>query len=157
MSRLFLMRHAQPGPGGLGSEPCLTKRGRAQARAVGQVLNGLRPEGSALYCSPVLRCRETADLLGPGPAQVDERLALDHPPGELVDLAQAAGDASLLVGHQPELLALLAALLPGGAGLPIALPPASLIGLRLGGGDAVLTLYLEPEEPTGQAAGLAQE
>jgi hypothetical protein len=76
--------------------------------------------------------------------RIEERLALDASARTLHDLALAAPSGSVLVGHQPELLGLLAGLLPGGSGLPALLPPAALVGLRVGDGGAVLRLYVEP-------------
>ena len=140
------MRHAQAGSAVPDSERPLTETGREQALSVGRVLAALRPAAAPLACSPARRCRETAEQLGAGEPEVDPRLALDAPVRGLLDLARSAPADTLLVGHQPELQALLAALLPGGVGQPFALAPASLIGLRLGGGGALLTLYLEPTE-----------
>ena len=157
MSRLFLMRHAQAGAGVPDSARSLTELGRAQARAMGCLLAGLRSSGPALRCSPALRCRETASLLGAGEPIPDERLGLDRPLRDLLELARAAGSDALLVGHQPELQGLLAALLPGGTGQPFLLPPASLVGLRLGGGAALLSLYLEPGEATALEASASKK
>jgi len=150
MSRLFLMRHAQAGAGIPDSQRPLTDLGRAQAGSVGRLLRGLRAANSGLRCSPALRCRETAALLGAGEPRPDDRLGLDRPVRELLDLARHTGPDTLLVGHQPELQGLLAALLPGGTSQPFRLPPASVVGLCRGSGSVLLTLYLEP----GEAAAL---
>lgn len=121
------------------------------------MLAKIRPHGPSPRCSPARRCRETATLLGIGEPQVDERLALDRPVHELLDLARSCPADGLLVGHQPELQALLAALLPGGAGQPFALPPASLVGLARSGGSAILTLYLEPGDVGRMDAARSEE
>jgi phosphohistidine phosphatase len=144
MSRLFLMRHAQAGAGMPDAERSLTRLGEFQARSAGSVLRHLRPQGPPPLCSPARRCRQTASLLGAGEPRPDERLALDRPVRDLLDLARAAPSGSLLVGHQPELQGLLAALLPAGNGQPFSLPPGTLLGLGTAFDSSLLTLYLEP-------------
>jgi broad specificity phosphatase PhoE len=60
MTRLFLIRHAEPaaGWGGDAHDPGLTEKGRAQAEAAAQALLAMGPLD--VVSSPMLRCRETA-------------------------------------------------------------------------------------------------
>lgn len=60
MTRLFLIRHAEPaaGWGGDALDPGLTERGRAQAEAAAEALAAMGLLD--VVSSPMLRCRETA-------------------------------------------------------------------------------------------------
>ena len=151
MSALYLLRHGRAAGGFPDAERPLTLEGRAQAVSVGRWLAAWRTGGGPVRCSPALRCRETAEALGAGAVDVDQRLALDRPTRELLELARACAPRTVLVGHQPELLGLLAAWLPEGAVAGLALPPATLVGLRRSEGTARLTLYAEPL-PSGRAS-----
>ena len=63
--QLFLIRHGLPvrreTDDGSAADPPLSARGRAQAQALGRWLAGERID--ALYMSPLLRARETAEPL----------------------------------------------------------------------------------------------
>lgn len=57
MIRLFLIRHGEPQAAwGEADDPGLSALGHAQARAAAAAL----PEGLAIWCSPMARCRDTA-------------------------------------------------------------------------------------------------
>lgn len=60
MTRLFLIRHAEPaaGWGGDAHDPGLSEKGRAQAKAATEALSATGPLD--VVSSPMLRCRETA-------------------------------------------------------------------------------------------------
>lgn len=60
MTRVFLVRHAEPaaGWGGEDHDPGLSDRGFAQARLAAEALQALGPLDA--ICSPMRRCRETA-------------------------------------------------------------------------------------------------
>lgn len=71
MKRLLLMRHAKARPGphqehgelfSTGDEP-LSKLGRQQAHRMGELIGREAPGIDALYTSPAIRCRETAQLV----------------------------------------------------------------------------------------------
>ncbi len=92
MTRLLLLRHGRTTapPGSLvGSrvDPDLSAEGRDEARRAGAQLGAHR--FAAVYCSPLRRARETAELALPGIApQIDDRLEeLDW--GELTGLTFA--------------------------------------------------------------------
>src|SRR5205823_10077747 len=84
--RLYLVRHAESAPGTPEELRTLTAEGREQARRLGERLraDGVAPD--AIVTSPLLRARETADALGLGPSEPDERLA----PGATADDVRAA-------------------------------------------------------------------
>jgi phosphohistidine phosphatase len=103
--RLFLVRHAEAGPGEPDELRTLTAHGRRQAQELGErfVRHKIRPE--AVLSSPLLRARQTADAIAAGTgvtAEPDERLA----PGATVDDVRAAvagrGEIVVVVGHQPD-------------------------------------------------------
>jgi len=55
-----------------------------------------------VVASPLLRARETAEALGFGDPEVDERLAPGATPLDLRDVAAAHGGTVIVVGHQPD-------------------------------------------------------
>ena len=100
--RLYLVRHAEAAPGTPDELRALTPNGRDQARRLGERLRAEGVAADAVLSSPLLRARETADALGLGPSQPDERLA----PGATADDVRAAvagrGESVVVVGHQPD-------------------------------------------------------
>jgi phosphohistidine phosphatase len=129
--RIYFVRHAEAAPGKPDSERRLTPEGREQARRVGERLaqEDARPE--AVLHSPLLRARETAELIA-APLGVDpephDRLA----PGATAAGVRAAvagrGEAVVVVGHLPD-CAEIAAELTGGP--EPAFPPAGVFVIEL--------------------------
>ena len=75
--RLFLVRHGESTYNAEGrlqgqADPPLSPRGRAEAEALAQVLDGIAP--ARVISSDLLRARETAALLGHPEAPTDARL-----------------------------------------------------------------------------------
>ena len=133
---IVLMRHAaaaaSSGPDG--ARP-LTPGGRTLARAQGTRLQERFPSGPVL-ASPALRCRETAEGViagrgGGGEAVVRTELGESASPSALLGLARDADDATILVGHQPNLAGLLADLL--GPQVPPLSPGTALVMAETGG------------------------
>jgi phosphohistidine phosphatase len=109
--RLFLVRHAEAAPGEPDELRPLTAAGRAVARDLGERLAPEHPD--AILSSPLLRARETAELIARAAGltpETDERLA----PGATAEDLQAAiagrGDTVIAVGHQPDCSAIVLAL-----------------------------------------------
>jgi phosphohistidine phosphatase len=100
--RLVIVRHAEAAPGKPDKLRMLTPGGRAQARALGRRLRELGLEPDAIVSSPLLRACETANALGLGEPQVDERLAPGASPDDMRDAALGRGETVLVVGHQPD-------------------------------------------------------
>jgi phosphohistidine phosphatase SixA len=129
--RLYLVRHAEAAPGEPDELRSLTPEGRRQATRVAERLSESGAQPSAVLCSPLLRARETAELIaepfGLAPDS-DDRLA----PGATADGVRAAvagrGEAVVVVGHQPD-CGRIAAELTGGA--EPAFPPGGLVELDL--------------------------
>ena len=111
--RLLIVRHAEAAAGNPDELRPLTTEGREHARAVGA---RLRDEGfvaDAVVTSPLLRARETAEALGLGAVEVDERLAPGATPFDLRDAATGRGETVVVVGHQPDCSKAVAALSGG--------------------------------------------
>lgn len=128
--QLYLVRHAEAAGGEPDELRPLTAAGREQARSLGVRLReeGVRPD--AILTSPLLRARETAELLARElgvVVQPDERLA---PGATAAAIAEAAGrwDTVVAVGHQPD-CGLIAAALTGTPEPDF--PPAGVAGLEL--------------------------
>ncbi len=127
--RVYLIRHAEAGPGEPDELRPLTAAGREAARRLGEELAG---EGlDAVLTSPLLRARETAAAIAKGSElepQPDERLA---PGATLDDLRTAVarrGERVAVVGHQPD-CSLIAISLTGGP--DPGFPPGGLAVLEL--------------------------
>jgi phosphohistidine phosphatase len=122
--RVVIVRHAEAAPGSPDELRALSPAGREQARALGSRLRaeGLRPD--AVLTSPLLRARETAEALGLGEPEPDERLA----PGATADDVRAAvrgrGETVIVIGHQPDCGRIAAALTGGNEP---AFPPAGTV------------------------------
>ena len=111
--RLLIVRHAEAAAGNPDELRPLTSEGREHARALG---DQLREEGfvaDAVVASPLLRARETAEALGLGEPEVDERLAPGATPFDLRDAAMGRGETVVVVGHQPDCSKAVAALTGG--------------------------------------------
>jgi phosphohistidine phosphatase len=100
--RILIVRHAEAGPGTPDELRTLTPAGRAQARELGRRLReqGLQPD--AVVSSPLLRARQTAQALGLGDPEVDERLAPGATPVDVRDAAVGRGETVVVVAHQPD-------------------------------------------------------
>lgn len=126
--RVYVVRHAEAAPGSPDELRPLTPRGREQARDLGRRLReeGVRPD--AVLSSPLLRARETAAALGLGEPQIEERLAPGAKPEDIRACVRNRGGSVLVVGHQPDCGAAVAAL--GGRPEP-PFPPAAFAVLDL--------------------------
>ncbi len=126
---LFIIRHAKAveknAPADDGHRP-LTARGRRDAEEVGKLLRDEEVELDAIVTSPLVRAVETAELVA---VRLGFAEALDvapelspgrHPQAvvEEVILPRCDLDAIALVGHEPQLGALLSALLRAPAPSP---------------------------------------
>ena len=129
--RLYLVRHAEAAAGDPDALRPLTPAGRRQAHELGERLAAAEPRPETVLCSPLLRARETAAILGRAlglQPEPDDRLA----PGATADGVRAAaagrGGAVAVVGHQPD-CGRVAAALAGGP--EPAFPPAGVVEVEL--------------------------
>jgi phosphohistidine phosphatase SixA len=117
---IFLLRHGEAAHAGRfhDDERPLTDFGQRQAAAVGRYLAGAHAPIDLVYCSPLLRARQTAEAvqrsLGPVPFQASELLLSHSNPEEIVNTLQKSSLASvLLIGHEPHLSRTISCLLWG--------------------------------------------
>ena len=129
---VYLVRHAEAGSGlgGKDADRKLTGSGRAGFErllaALGQTLSVKR-----VLSSPLLRARETAEMLGRAagaPVEPSDDLASGHATGrEMLALARQAGPGAALVGHNPEIAEAVAL----ASGSPAPVPPGTIAALDL--------------------------
>jgi phosphohistidine phosphatase SixA len=104
---VYVVRHGEAAPGEPDELRRLTPNGREQARRLRAELG---TSFDAVLSSPLLRARETAELVAGRTPEPDERLA----PGATADDVRAAvagrGDRVLVVGHEPDCGRIVAAL-----------------------------------------------
>ena len=108
--RLLIVRHAEAAAGNPDELRPLTSEGREHARALGVQLRQQGFVADAIVSSPLLRARETAEALGLGAPEVDERLAPGATPFDMRDAAVGRGETVVVVGHQPDCSKAVAAL-----------------------------------------------
>jgi len=143
---LYILRHADAekatGPSARddGERP-LTDKGRSTARQVGKWIKKREIHVDAVVTSPLVRARETADLvaevLGVETVETDDRISSGASPADFREaLASRREQALVVCGHEPDLGVFLADLL----GFPDAAIPLKK------GGLAAVTL-----EATGEA------
>ncbi len=157
---ILLVRHAKAGSRDPNSWPDddqrpLTDEGRVEQRAAAQAMRKMGIKFDFLVTSPLARARETAAIIAKAyrwtePPQVAE--ALGH--GCTVDaivtlLAKFPPDATVaLVGHEPDLSSLTAALVTDGGHLRIAVKKSGVVGIEFDGpaqaGNGTLLFHLKP-------------
>lgn len=135
--RLLLVRHAIAeeaetfvAAGGSDAQRPLTEIGRKKMRKGANRLRSQLGQIDILACSPLLRARETAEIIARayGDVPIMERPELDYsyPPEAVLEwLAQSPADTVVAVGHEPQLGLL--------SGLLLADVPRSMIAFRKGG------------------------
>ena len=105
--RLYVVRHAEAAPGDPDELRALTPAGREQARRLGETLG---VAFDAVLSSPLLRARETAELIAGRAPEPDERLAPGATPHDVQSAAFGRGETVLVVGHEPDCSRAVAAL-----------------------------------------------
>ncbi len=123
--RLLLLRHgiaadAGPAPGDRDGSRPLTPEGVARMRTEAAGMTRLGITADAVVCSPLTRCRQTADIVAEAlgaPVREDRGLA----PGADLDavedalLAHPGAGAVLVCGHQPDLSRIVSEITGGAA------------------------------------------
>ena len=137
---VYFLRHAEADPDArIDFDRKLTPKGLEQAAKAGKFLvrNGLLPE--AIVSSPVVRARQTAEVvekkLGQASVVIGPWLACGMTPERcLSELSVHAGTNSvLLVGHEPDFSDTIAALLGLANPDSLNIRKASLTGIELSG------------------------
>jgi len=113
------------------SERPLSNFGRRQASAVGAYLAGMQSGIRQIYCSPLLRARQTGEAvrqeLGQVPIQTTELLLSSGDPREIVrELEKHPLSSVLLVGHEPQLSRTISLLLWGDISSRVEMKKSSL-------------------------------
>ncbi len=155
--QLFLLRHviAEDGRGGgTDFDRALTAEGRAQLARVGRGLHRLKVAPAAILSSPLVRARQTAEIVAPvlgREVEIVDRLAAGVRFEEMLRVIEDRDDAGslMLVGHEPD-LSTAAALLLGAPEDALVLKKAGLIRVDLHGpptaGSGQLRWLLAPSQ-----------
>ncbi len=142
MKTLYILRHAKAAPEDPegDSERPLMKRGRKAAAAMGAYLARLKPPPRLVLCSTSLRTRETLEevlpALHPAPQTVFEDALYLAGTSRLLERLQHLPEEAqsvLLIGHNPGLHQLAAALASDADPLADGFPTAALAVLRIPG------------------------
>ena len=140
MPLIYLVRHgiAEGRPaGGRDEDRALTQAGTANMQVAAAGLTWLAVKPDAIWSSPLLRARQTAeilrDALAPGlEIAIEARLRPEADVDAMLEglQATAASQALMLVGHEPNISALASALLTGDvSGARVPFKPGSVIAL----------------------------
>ena len=126
--RVFLVRHAEAAAGEPDELRRLTAAGRDAARALGERLAEKRP--AAVVSSPLLRARETADLIARAcqlEPTTDDNLAPGATTDALREATNGKGEIVVAIGHQPDCSEIVFEL----TGREVSFPPAGVAELDL--------------------------
>lgn len=121
---LYLIRHAHAVDADEDPARPLSKRGRDQVRSLaGFLLRSSAFEPTAIWHSPLVRSRETADLLAQhlklsAPLSLVRGLEPENDPAGIVGQLKSPPDRLAIVGHEPHLSALASLLVRGQAAPP---------------------------------------
>jgi phosphohistidine phosphatase len=118
---VYFFRHGDAEPGaGVGSDEArpLTERGRQETRAVAEALLRAGVQPDAIFTSPLVRARQTADILQEVfgvAAQVEERLRCGCTLEQVQELVgEQSHERIMLVGHEPDFGRMVGQLIGGG-------------------------------------------
>ena len=129
--QLYLVRHADAAPGEPDELRSLTAEGRDQARQLGERLRADGVEPDAVLTSPLLRARETGELLCGADgitAEADERFAPGATADQVREAVAGRGEHVVVIAHQPD-CGRIAAEIAGGE--EPAFPPAGMVRIEL--------------------------
>jgi phosphohistidine phosphatase len=157
---LYFVRHADAGDPttwvGDDADRPLSKKGRRQARRLGQLLKDLDVRADVVLTSSKIRAADTAKPVGKAlgtKAVTDERLTVDFGRDELSALVaglDAEVHGAVLVGHDPDFTTLLSWLV--GASVPMRKGALALVDLpdrEVGPGRGALRWLLPPDAIAG--------
>lgn len=109
----------------------LTSEGREEARVAGKALVKLGAKPARIFSSPLLRARQTAEIVAKDlESQVEtlDELTNDSPTSRLLKAVKTAGEEKeiVLVGHMPSLAGHVAHLIGAGSGEGLAFGKGSI-------------------------------
>jgi phosphohistidine phosphatase len=102
---VFLVRHAHADPGDPDELRTLSERGKSEARTLADRLAEHPTPPRLVVTSPLVRARETADLIATrlgADLRSDDRLAPGATASEARDVVEGEEGPVALVGHQPD-------------------------------------------------------
>ena len=155
--QLFLLRHGiaeDRRAGGTDFDRALTAEGRAQLARVARGLHRLKVAPAAILSSPLVRARQTAEIVAPvlgREVEIVDRLAAGVRFEEMLHVIedQYSAGSLMLVGHEPD-FSTAAALLVGAPEYALVLKNAFLIRVDLHGpptaGSGQLRWLLAPSQ-----------
>ena len=157
---IILVRHAKAETRDPNSWPDddqrpLTAEGRAEQRAAARAMKKMGIKFDFLLTSPLLRARETADLLAKGyrwteAPQIAEEMGHEYSVGAVVKLlAKFPPDSVVaLVGHEPDLSDLTGAMISKDRDVNITVKKSGVVGIEFDGqaeaGKGTLLFHLKP-------------
>ncbi len=157
---VILIRHAKAETRDANSWPDddqrpLTAEGRAEQRAAARAMKKMGIKFDFLVTSPLLRARETADIVAKGyrwteSPQIAETLGHEYSVSAVVKLlAKFPPDSAVaLVGHEPDFSNLTSALISKDSDVNIAFKKSGVVGIEFDGpaeaGKGVLLYHLKP-------------
>ncbi len=130
--KLYFIRHASASDiAASDAARELTAQGREEARVAGEALKKLGAKPSRIYSSPLLRARQTAEMVSRPlevPVEILDELLNDTPTARLLQALASAGNAEelVLVGHMPSLAGHVAYLIGANSGEGLAFGKASV-------------------------------
>ncbi len=121
--RVYIVRHGQAGAAATDSARQLSAEGRAEVVKLGQFAARVGVRVSAVWHSPKVRARETAQLLNDsgrlGGALIEQSgLLPEDDPSDVAAELEAIGDDVCIVGHMPH-VSYLVSMLVAGSGAPL--------------------------------------
>ena len=137
------------------SDRPLSEFGQQQASAAGQFLSKSKSGIEQIFCSPLLRARQTAEAvqreLGSIPVHSTEQLTSSSEPRNiLLELQKVKEKSVLLVGHEPHLSSTISLLLFGGDRSVVEMRKCSLACVSatppIGKGGAILQWLVSSEQ-----------
>ena len=151
MKRVLLMRHGEAeldAASGLDGDRALTAAGRRVTVEVSRQIRAAVPVLDLLVTSPLLRARQTGDLVA-ADREVRQRIEsrLFVPTGDpataLLWLQEQAGSCVMLVGHEPQLSAMAAIAVGAGGRQPLVFETSTVcaLGAGLSGRDRSAVLW----------------
>jgi phosphohistidine phosphatase len=154
---LYILRHAEAeahSPTGLDADRALTDAGTKRMKLVARAISRMEPGFDAVFVSPLLRARQTAEPIATacrfkGEVTITEALVPGADPAIVLEELEASGCSSaLVVGHEPHLGSLVGRLVSGRRDVEVPMKKAALavfeIHAHVGAGHAELKSYLPP-------------
>jgi phosphohistidine phosphatase len=146
MTTIYLMRHGYAEPGSAAGDAArrLTEEGAEKVRAMGATLAHADVQPDHLYCSPRVRARQTAELVGAAVGvslEVRESVNFDFDVRVVyAALEETPGKDIMFVGHEPTMSATVYAL----TGAAVVMHPGTVVAIQMGELEGAILWMLSP-------------